>query len=79
MPFKETIQLALASLGANKLRSTLTMLGITIGVFSVISVMTATGALQSSIETGLTFPRFEYISVRQVSADQQRRPRQQEV
>ncbi len=55
MPFKETIQLALASLGANKLRSTLTMLGITIGVFSVISVMTATGALQSSIETGLTF------------------------
>ena len=55
MPFKETIQLALSSLGANKLRSTLTMLGITIGVFSVISVMTATGALQSSIETGLTF------------------------
>ncbi|OAI43391.1 ABC transporter [Verrucomicrobia bacterium SCGC AG-212-E04] len=55
MPFKETIQLALNSLGANKLRSTLTMLGITIGVFSVISVMTATGALQSSIETGLTF------------------------
>ena len=32
MPFKETIQLALASLGANKLRSALTMLGITIGV-----------------------------------------------
>ena len=55
MPFKETIQLALSSLSANKLRSTLTMLGITIGVFSVISVMTATGALQSSIETGLTF------------------------
>jgi putative ABC transport system permease protein len=55
MPFKETILLALASLGANKLRSSLTMLGITIGVFSVISVMTATGALQSSIETGLTF------------------------
>ena len=31
------------------------MLGITIGVFSVISVMTATGALQGSIETGLSF------------------------
>ena len=31
------------------------MLGITIGVFSVISVMTATGALQSSVETGLSF------------------------
>ena len=30
------------------------MLGITIGVFSVISVMTAIGAMQASIETGLT-------------------------
>jgi putative ABC transport system permease protein len=55
MPFKETLLLALSSIGANKLRSGLTMLGITIGVFSVISVMTATGALQGSIETGLSF------------------------
>lgn len=47
--------MALQSLGANKLRSGLTMIGITIGVFSVISVMTAIGALQSSIETGITF------------------------
>ena len=45
----------MSALGANKLRSGLTMLGITIGVFSVISVMTATGALQGSIETGLSF------------------------
>ena len=55
MPFIEVLRHALASLGANKLRSGLTMLGITIGVFSVISVMTATGALQGSIETGLSF------------------------
>ena len=55
MPFIEVLRLALSSLGANKLRSGLTMLGITIGVFSVISVMTATGALQGSIETGLSF------------------------
>lgn len=55
MPFKETLQLAWASVCANKLRSGLTMLGITIGVFSVISVMTATGALQGSIESGLSF------------------------
>ena len=46
--------MAWASVGANKLRSALTMLGITIGVFSVISVMTAIGAMQSSIESGLT-------------------------
>lgn len=47
--------MALSSLGANKLRSALTMLGITIGVFSVIGVMTAISALQGSIESGLSF------------------------
>ncbi|MDQ6808850.1 MAG: ABC transporter permease [Verrucomicrobiota bacterium] len=55
MKFREIISMALSSLGANKLRSGLTMIGITIGVFSVISVMTAIGALQSSIEGGLSF------------------------
>ena len=40
MLFSEIIKMAWSSLGANKLRSALTMLGITIGVFSVISVMT---------------------------------------
>src|SRR5438874_6252064 len=54
MLFREIILMAWSSLGANKLRSALTMMGITIGVFSVISVMTAVGALQNSIETGLT-------------------------
>ena len=47
--------MALSSLGANKLRAALTMTGITIGVFSIISVMTAIGALQNSIENGISF------------------------
>ena len=55
MQFREIMSMALQSLGANKLRSGLTMIGITIGVFSVISVMTAIGALQSSIESGISF------------------------
>jgi putative ABC transport system permease protein len=55
MLFSEMIKMALSSLGVNKLRSSLTMLGITIGVFSVISVMTAIGALQYSIENGISF------------------------
>src|SRR5213594_4960140 len=55
MLFGEIIKMAWSSLGANKLRSLLTMLGITIGVFSIISVMTAIGALQNSIENGLSF------------------------
>src|SRR5438270_6912860 len=55
MLFSEIVRMALSSLGANKLRAALTMTGITIGVFSIISVMTAIGALQNSIENGLSF------------------------
>jgi putative ABC transport system permease protein len=55
MRFGEIITMALGSLGVNKLRSGLTMFGITIGVFSVISVMTAIGALQYAIENGISF------------------------
>jgi putative ABC transport system permease protein len=55
MQFREVMKMALVSLGANKLRAALTMAGITIGVFSIISVMTAIGALQASIESGISF------------------------
>ncbi len=55
MQFKEILRMAWASLGANKLRAALTMAGITIGVFSIICVMTAIGALQNSIESGISF------------------------
>lgn len=51
----EIVRMAWKSLGANKLRSALTASGITIGIFSIISVMTAISALQSSIESGLSF------------------------
>ncbi len=47
--------MALVALRANKMRSLLTMLGVTIGVFSVIGVMTALSVIQGSIETGLSF------------------------
>ncbi|MBL9213993.1 MAG: ABC transporter permease [Opitutaceae bacterium] len=55
MNFAEILRMALGSLGVNKLRSFLTMSGITIGVFSVIGVMTAVSALRNSIETGISF------------------------
>src|SRR5437868_13311458 len=51
----EIVMMAWRSLGANKLRSGLTISGIMIGIFSVISVMTTISALQASIETGLSF------------------------
>lgn len=55
MPFREIISIAVSSLRVNKLRSILTILGVTIGVFSVIGVMTALSVIQSSIESGLSF------------------------
>lgn len=55
MPLIEILRIAFTSIGVNKLRSGLTMLGITIGVFSVIGVMTTVTALRGSIESGLSF------------------------
>ncbi|MCH8067938.1 MAG: ABC transporter permease [Candidatus Marinimicrobia bacterium] len=49
----ESLKMALEAIRDNKLRSTLTLLGIVIGVFSVIGVMTAIRTLESSLEKGL--------------------------
>ncbi len=46
--------MSLASIRSNKLRSALTLLGIVVGVFSIIAVMTAVQVLQNSIESGLS-------------------------
>ncbi len=46
----ESALMALASLRANKLRSLLTLVGIAVGLFSIIIVMTAISAIQSSFE-----------------------------
>ncbi len=53
MLLSEILRLALGSLATNKLRSGLTMLGIAVGVFSVIGVMTVITGLRGSIESGL--------------------------
>ena len=50
----EIIKIALTAIRANKLRSVLTLLGIVVGVFSIIGVMTAVRVLQNSIESGLS-------------------------
>lgn len=51
--FKENLLMALNALSTNKLRSILTLLGIVVGIFSIISVMTAMGVLRNSIEEGM--------------------------
>jgi putative ABC transport system permease protein len=45
MPFREAIAIALASVRANKLRSVLTILGVVIGIASVIAVVAITDGL----------------------------------
>ena len=53
MLIAEIFRLAFSSLTANKLRSSLTVLGIAVGVFSVIGVMTFINGMRGSIESGL--------------------------
>ena len=54
MQIFEVISIALNAIRGNKLRSILTLLGIVIGVFSIIGVMTAVDVLQNGIESGMS-------------------------
>lgn len=51
---RESFLMAMGALTAHKLRSGLTLLGILVGVFSIIVVMTAMRALQNVMETELS-------------------------
>lgn len=51
----DLLGMATGSLRGNRLRSALTMFGIAIGVFSVVSVMTALSAMKQNIDSGLAF------------------------
>lgn len=51
---REAFAMALNAIGAHKLRSSLTLLGILVGVFSIILVMTAIRALQGNLEKQMT-------------------------
>ena len=50
MQFFESVKLAISSIRGSKLRSILTLLGIAVGLFSIIIVMTAISAIQKSVE-----------------------------
>jgi putative ABC transport system permease protein len=53
MELRESVSMAITALSAHKLRSALTLLGILIGVFSIIVVMTAMRVLKSNIESNI--------------------------
>src|SRR6186713_1258234 len=48
--FRENLRMALSALASHKLRSSLTLLGVMVGVFSIILVMTAVRAMKNNIE-----------------------------
>src|SRR5438045_3602314 len=51
---RESLSMAMSAVRTNRLRSVLTLLGIAVGVFSIIAVMTAMGVLVNSIEKGMS-------------------------
>jgi putative ABC transport system permease protein len=51
---RESFGMALGAIAAHKLRSCLTLLGVLVGVFSIILVMTAVRVMQNNIETQLS-------------------------
>ena len=54
MNIKEVFIVSLQSVRSNKLRTFLTILGIVVGIFSIIVIMTIITMLQTSIESGLS-------------------------
>lgn len=50
----EIVRLSVDTIRSNKLRTSLTLAGIAIGVFSIIAIMTLLDALQSGIDSGLS-------------------------
>ncbi len=51
--FKESMALTFGFLRANKLRSLLSVLGITIGIFCIVSILTATHSLEQNIRANV--------------------------
>jgi putative ABC transport system permease protein len=54
MQIGEALVMALNAIRDNKLRSSLTLVGVILGVASIIAVMTAVAAIQGSIEAEIT-------------------------
>jgi len=54
MRLSETFALSITSLVTNKLRASLTILGIVVGIFSIILIMTILTMLQNTIESGFS-------------------------
>lgn len=59
----ESLVFAAGALRENLLRTTLSLLGVTIGIFSIISVYTAVDSLETSVKSSLAFIKSDVIFV----------------
>ena len=81
LQLSDLLELSARALGTNKLRSGLTVLGVSIGVFSVVGVMTALSAIRQSIDTSLNifaanvFEISKYPAIRMEGGDRSYRNR----
>jgi len=64
--FKESVAFAYQALVVNKLRTLLSLLGVTIGIFSIISVFTLVDSLKSGIEESLNILNDDVLFVQQM-------------
>ncbi len=67
---RESFAMAVDSIVVHKLRSSLTLLGVLVGVFSIVVVMTAVRVLQSNIESNLNLLGANTFSVQRFPAVQ---------
>ncbi|MDW7695671.1 ABC transporter permease [Flammeovirgaceae bacterium SG7u.111] len=61
--FLESIRFAFNALRENLLRTTLSLLGVTVGIFAIISVLTVVDTLENSIKKSLSFLGSEVIYI----------------
>ena len=73
MMFYETVRLALFSLKANKMRALLTMLGIIIGISSVIAIMTVGQSLTYTMTESMSS-----LGVNNITVALQQKPQEEE-
>ena len=60
--FKESILFAISALLANKLRTFLSLLGITIGIFAIITVFTVVDSLEQNLRKSVQMKAAEQAS-----------------
>ena len=80
MRVSDVFQMSLGAIGSNKLRSFLTLVGIVLGVASIIGVMTAISVMQTTIEKEMTVLGAQTFQVQKwpngFNSDEQRRAAQ---